>query len=113
MIAVWRRAAAYNFTGDYYPLTPYSKEITGWYCLQFHNEEKGEGVINAVRNTQCPEEEIVLNLRQIEKNATYEFDCPETSETFTMKGSDLLKNGLHVNLPARYGKFFFYKKVNG
>ena len=70
-------------------------------------------VINAVRNTQCPEEEIVLNLRQIEKNATYEFDCPETSETFTMKGSDLLKNGLHVNLPARYGKFFFYKKVNG
>ena len=112
MIAVWRRAAAYNFSGDYYPLTPYSKDVTGWYCMQFHNEEKGEGVINAVRNTKCDQEEISLSLRQIEKHALYAFECPETNETFTARGIDLIKNGLHVSLPARSGKYFFYKKVN-
>ena len=108
---IWRRAAKYTLCGDYYPLTPFSKELTGWYCLQFHDDVTESGVINAVRNTQAEESVIHLSLRQIDEKATYAFECPETDETFEISGKDLAKHGLAVSLPKRSGLYFFYKKV--
>ncbi len=109
MHAIWRRAAKYTLSGDFYPLTPFSKSPDTWYCLQFHDEDKAEGVVSCVRNTPSPDESITLNLRQIDESAVYVFDDPEFGNSFTVTGKELAKNGFTVTLPARTGVYWFYK----
>ena len=64
--------------------------------MQFHNEEKDEGVINAVRNTLSEESTMTLPLKQMDEKATYAFECPETNETFTVSGKELAKKAKRI-----------------
>ena len=48
MIAELRHVAPY-FSGDYYPLTPYSLDDTAWMAWQFDRPDLGEGVVQAFR----------------------------------------------------------------
>ena len=55
------------FYGDYYPLTPYSLSEDAWIAWQFHQPEKGEGMIQAFRRMKCPESEMRLKLRGLSR----------------------------------------------
>jgi hypothetical protein len=41
---------------DFYPLTPYSYEDSGWFTLQFNTSEKGTGFVEIIRRTQNSKE---------------------------------------------------------
>jgi alpha-galactosidase len=48
LVGEWRRIAPY-FTGDYYPLTPYTPENDAWIGWQFDRPDLGEGMVEVFR----------------------------------------------------------------
>ena len=107
---LWRKAAEFTLSGDYYLLRESDRTTDSWCVMQFHNEKEDAGVINAVRNIDSKEESITVFPRQTNEQATYVFDCPETNETFEISGRELAKKGLVIALPKRSGRYFFYHK---
>ena len=114
-VALWRRAAKYTFSGDFYPLTPYSKSENDWCVWQFHDEEKEEGVLNAVRHLgKTAPETLTVFLKRVDEKALYCIDCPEgrgTDKTFIHSGKTLQKEGLTLTLSAGSGTYVFYHKI--
>jgi alpha-galactosidase len=107
----WRRVAPY-FSGDFYPLTPYSLAEDVWMAWQFDVPEKGEGVVQIFRRTQCAQETAVYPLRGLGPGSRYvltDFDVPEPRET---PGRELLEKGLEVTLPRRpWAALITYRKA--
>jgi len=66
----WRRAAPL-FLGDFYPLIPYNLDPTLWMAWQFDVPEKGEGMIQAFRRSECIYEVARFRLRGLDPAARY------------------------------------------
>ncbi len=48
---------------DYYPLTPYSRELNRWIAWQFNRPEQGDGMLQAFRRPDCAEAAQTFRLR--------------------------------------------------
>ena len=48
LIGQWRQISP-NYYGDFYPLTPWSRDDTLWIAWQFDRPEDGEGAVQAFR----------------------------------------------------------------
>jgi alpha-galactosidase len=104
MVDEWRQINHLLLLGDYYPLTPYDASDSVWMAWQFDSPEKGEGVIQAFRRTNCPKPDIRLILRGLEPNASYEltdFDAP--GKEMVMSGKQLMDSGLEVRSESAPG----------
>ncbi|MBP5313068.1 MAG: alpha-galactosidase [Clostridia bacterium] len=108
MVPVWRRAAEYMLSGDYYPLTECRKSNEDYYAMQFDIPEKGEGFVQVVRNTKAEEDVFVLR-PVVDEASDYCFENGETGETFVESGRKLAE-GVRVNIPKRSGIIYFYRK---
>ena len=111
MNELWRKAAKYTLSGDYFPLTDYSKETDGYYALQFHDDATSSGVINAVRNRDCEEPFLTIFPYQIKDNSDYLFYCPEKDERFVSRGNKINSSGLRLKIKKRSGEFWFYREI--
>ncbi len=85
------------YMGDYYPLTPYSKEATVWAVLQFNLADSGEGVIHAFRRKTCPESAITVKLRGLDPQARYTLTDMDGGQPRTLAGRELLDSGLKLD----------------
>ena len=108
---VWRRAAPYLLNGDFYPMTPHSRNTDRWVAWQFDRPEYGAGLLQAVRQTACPYEALTARLKGLEPEANYLFENPESGESFHRFGADAMRDGVTVSLARRSGGIWFYKKV--
>jgi alpha-galactosidase len=106
-----KRAAKYILNGDFYALTPVNKNSGDWYAVQFHDEESGSGVVEAIRNVKCEESSIILRLRALDSDINYIFESPEFGKTVEISGRELEKNGFTVSLPKRTGETWFYRSI--
>ena len=91
------------FDGDYYPLTQYDLSEDTWMAWQFDRPDLGEGIVQAFRRPESPAAGARYQLRGLEPDAQYElrdFDAPETT---TMRGRDLIEEGLTINIPDQPG----------
>jgi hypothetical protein len=61
LVAQCRQVAGCTL-GDYYPLTPYSRELNHWIAWQFHRPKEGDGMIQAFRREECADSGIALRL---------------------------------------------------
>jgi alpha-galactosidase len=100
--------------GDYYPLTPYSLKLDQWIAWQFDRPEAGEGVVQAFRRAECPEETLCVRLRGLDPKAVYvltNFDVAGATET---TGQMLMENGLTIAIKDRPGSAIvtYRKKAN-
>jgi len=86
------------FTGDYYPLTPYSLDADRWLAWQFDRPDLGEGVVQAFRREQCREETLRCRLRGLTAEADYDVTDPDTGTVTRMSGGDLMIEGVQVAL---------------
>jgi alpha-galactosidase len=111
MSRVWRRAAELFLYGDYYPLTPFSKSPERWVAWQFENPESGEGLFQAIRLAECPEDIYVAHLKGMETGREYIFENGETGEKRTLMGATLEKEGFAIELPKRGGVIWFYRST--
>lgn len=114
LFAQWREVSA-NYYGDFYPLTPWSRDATLWLAWQFDRPEAGEGLVQVFRRDQSPYEAARFKLRGLDAKASYELtnlESPSAPQAFP--GSELLERGLSVTVSERPGvAVLVYRKVRG
>jgi alpha-galactosidase len=108
MIAIWRRASHLLLHGDYYPLTPFSRDPERWVARQFDRPDAGQGLIQGIRLAASTEEQITIFPKALDPAVDYILENPETGETRQVGGSSLLSGGITFALPRRSGAIWFY-----
>jgi alpha-galactosidase len=111
MIAVWRRAAEMLF-GDYYPLTPFSRNDDRWLARQFDDPGSGSGFVLGIRLPNATEPNFIAHLQGIDATARYRFENGETGEAKEIDGNTLIQQGITLELPARSGVLWFYQRTD-
>lgn len=110
MIDQWRQVAP-NYSGDYYPLTPYSLANNAWIGWQFDRPDQGTGMAQAFRRAENTDETIRIKLRGLAADATYlvtNFDIPGVTEA---SGRELMDQGLAITVREKPGSALIaYKK---
>ncbi len=110
MQPIWRRAADFMLSGDYYPLTPCRKSREDFYAVQFHDGNRDAGFAEVLRNNACPEESFFLQLKGLEEAGTYLLTEAESGVQMQYTAQEL-KTGIWVALPVRSGRIYFYERL--
>lgn len=96
----WRRiTSAGYFYGDYYPLTPYSRDDAQWLAWQFHCPDTGKGLVQAFRRKNSQARTMLFRLVGLDPAAHYavtNMDQPDKSEK--RAGKELMESGLAVEM---------------
>jgi alpha-galactosidase len=99
--------------GDYYPLTPFSRSAERWVAWQFDRPELGDGLLQGIRHSACPDETLTVRLKGLNTDADYVFENPETGDQLNLRGAALLRDGFTLSLPRRSGALWFYREERG
>ncbi len=92
LIGEWKSINPY-YSGDYYPLTPYSAENDVWMAWQFDRPDLGEGMVQVFRRPNSIYESARLKLHGLDPAARYSV----LGEIRT--GKELMETGIVVTLP--------------
>ncbi|MFH1008804.1 MAG: alpha-galactosidase [Candidatus Latescibacterota bacterium] len=99
------------FLGDYYPLTPYSLEQDTWMAWQFDRPDLGEGMVQAFRRTESPDESACYPLRGLDPDAEYGITDLDAGTSWQTGGRELMNLGVPITLKNRPDAgIFVYKK---
>jgi len=110
LVAAWRTLAS-NYTGDFHPLTPWTRDRTAWIAWQFDRPETLEGAVQAFRREASIYETARLPLRGLDPAARYDVTDLGSGKTAVIEGRDLLEGGLPVAIPERPGAAtYVYKR---
>jgi alpha-galactosidase len=99
----WRRISP-NYYGDFYPLTPWSRDDRVWIAWQFDRPESGEGMVQVFRRPNSVYEAARFKLHGLESAALYavaDIDHPETKHG--LRGTELMEGGLPVTIAEKPG----------
>ena len=89
------------YTGDFYPLSPYSTSTKIWMAWQFHRDDSGEGLVQAFRRQDCPDESAGFRLHGLEESAEYIITDRDTNRSLRRTGRSLMEQGLTFDLPQK------------
>ncbi|MBU6400447.1 MAG: alpha-galactosidase, partial [Verrucomicrobia bacterium] len=96
LVAEWRQVAP-NYYGDFYPLTPWTRDATAWIGWQFDRPEAGEGMVQVFRRDKSFYTSACLKLRGLEAAGRYtvsDVDGRQPRRKFT--GRQLMEVGFVV-----------------
>jgi len=99
LVAQWRRIIP-NYYGDFYPLTPWTRDATVWMAWQFDRPEVGEGLVQVFRRHASFYEAARFRLHGLDSTAQYQVREVGRSEGETKTGRELMEEGLAVTLPG-------------
>jgi len=102
LIGQWREIAP-DYYGDFYPLTPWTRDDTAWMAWQFDRSEAGQGMVQVFRRHNSFYESARLKLRALDTDARYVVTNLDTSQQQTRSGRELLNDGLPVTLAEKPG----------
>jgi alpha-galactosidase len=88
------------FSGDFYPLTPYSTNNTDWIAWQCDRPDLGEGLVQAFRRAGNGTPVLGLRLLGLQPAANYRLTHFEMGTTLTASGRTLMTDGLTVRVPT-------------
>jgi len=88
------------FTGDFYPLTPYSLDASDWMAWQFDRPDLGAGLLQAFRRPACPDESATYRLFGLDPAAMYAVTNLDAPDTIRKSGHALITEGVVVTLTA-------------
>ncbi len=89
------------FTGDFYPLGPYSTSGTAWMGWQFHRDDLGEGLVQAFRRQECPDKVRKFRLQGLDSSAEYVVTDRDANLSLRMSGRALMEQGWTFRLPEK------------
>jgi len=102
--------------GDFYSLTPPSKSLEGITVYQLDRPDLKEGIVYAFRRPECEYLGIIISLRGLSHSATYKLEFIDDSlqkVEKTVKGEELLKEGLEMRLPQKGSSLLIrYKEIS-
>ena len=101
----WQTVSRFYY-GDYYPLTPYTRENTTWIAWQFHDPEYQPRYGAGVPARECNEPSATLKLSGLDPDAQYECTQFDVAGTTTLSGQELMNTGLQrvAAGPTRRGR---------
>ena len=103
---IWRKAANFMLSADYFPLTECHTTPTGWCGLQF--DKDGTGYVQAIRNVQAPQETLTLRPFVHDQTKIYTFTEAISGKVYIVTGADLYENGMTFSIPQKQGQLWFY-----
>jgi alpha-galactosidase len=107
----YRAVRPYVF-GDYYPLTPYSRDLNVWVGWQFDRPDLGEGMVQMFRRPNSNDGSRRVRLHGLEIGATYTVVNLDIVGGSTMTGRQLMDDGLVVAIEERPGSALITYKKN-
>jgi len=110
-IAEWRALAPSMILGDFYPLTPYTRDNHQWMAWQFDRPETGEGAVQVFRRGDSFYESARLHLSGLQAEATYALTDADSGAMGEWTGRELMQDGLVVAVTGRpEAKIVSYKR---
>ena len=91
------------WTGDYYPLTPWTMAPDGWMAWQLHRADLNEGMVLAFRHQESPYSALQVSLQGIKPDQRYVvhfIDEQQRDVVRTLRGRELA--ALECRIPARH-----------
>ncbi len=86
------------FSGDFYPLTPYSTSQKVWIAWQFGRPDLGEGMIQAFRRPENDSTTNKFKLQRLQPDIRYELINFDTRSKLEITGHDLMEGGLELDI---------------
>jgi alpha-galactosidase len=111
LFSQWRELAP-NYYGDFYPLTPWSRDDSAWIGWQFDRPESGQGIVQVFRRERSFYETAHLKLHGLNPAARYVFQpLEDRTQEQVYPGRDLLETGLPVRTtgPATVVNFVYHE----
>jgi len=102
LISQWRQIAP-NYYGDFYPLTPWTRDDTAWMAWQFDRPESGEGMVQVFRRHNSFYESASFRLLGLDAEADYVVSNLDTGAQERRSGRGLLTDGLPVAIATKPG----------
>jgi alpha-galactosidase len=102
LIDQWRQIAP-NYYGDFYPLTPWSRDDAVWMAWQFDRPETGDGMVQVFRRHNSFYESARFKLSGVDAEANYLVCNLDTGVQERHSGRVLLNDGLPVTIAAKPG----------
>jgi alpha-galactosidase len=107
----FRQVSPYYY-GDYYPLTPWTRDNKAWMAWQFDRPETGDGLVQAFRRPEAEADSIRLKLGGLDPAAQYKLTSIDGNDPVAMGGRELMANGFSVTIHERPGvAIFVYQRV--
>ena len=103
------RKVAPIMLGDYYPLTPYSLQLDQWIAWQFDRPEQGDGFVQVFRRTNSPVASMRFQLKGLEPAGIYSVQDFDHGSLGQRKGSELMSNGVNLDLIPQESAIIYYK----
>ncbi len=109
---VWRPAAKYLLSADYYPLTELRKSAFDWCAYEFHDPKTQSGFVHVIRNARAAADSLTVFPAALDPSRTYRFTDPERGQSFRSGGAAAMSGGLTFELPQRNGALWFFEAVD-
>jgi alpha-galactosidase len=98
--------------GAWYPLLPYSRDLSKWMAVQYDRPDLGEGMVLVWRRPESPYSGVQVSLHGIAPDATYELSFDSTGKKVRVKGADLAKDFV-LTLPAAHtSDLIYYRRTS-
>ncbi len=112
LVAQWRGVGE-MFSGDYYPLTPYSMENDAWIGWQLHRPDLEKGMVLLFRRTESPRASDRFPLCGLDAESRYRIVDLDARERISVRGGDeLTATGVSVEIAAAPGSaLLVYERV--
>ena len=91
------------WSGDYYPLTPWTMDADRWMAWQLHRADQDSGIVLAFRHKDSPSPTLQVELRGLNPAQKYQVQFIDEEHHVaekTLTGQDL--RALELRLPARH-----------
>ncbi len=102
LVGQWRKVAP-NYYGDFYPLTPWTRDSTVWMAWQFNRPESGEGMVQVFRRHNSFYESASFKLFGLDAEADYVVSNLDTGAQEYRSGRRLLTEGLSIAIATKPG----------
>ncbi len=103
----WRETA-HCLYGDYYALTPFSRNESDWIGWQFNVPESGDGMVQMFMRPHTPHETGVYKLKGLEPASNYEVKSYNDDAKTIHTGRELMEKGITLILRQRPDSALLY-----
>jgi len=91
------------YSGDYYPLTPYTTANDAWIAWQFDRPDPGQGMVQAFRRPGSTTSNLRTRLHGLDPDERYSVRDLDTGTSHQHTGQQLMTEGLDIALKVRPG----------
>jgi len=97
--------------GAWYPLLPYSRDLSKWAAVQYHRPDLDEGVVLAFRRPESPYNSAQVMFHGLKPDAVYELAFDSTGKKVRASGRELMSEWAVVLPKPRSSDLIHYRRV--